>query len=117
LTSLGNYDQTEGELILWTEKKVINFPVGATFLMPRWLPYSFTSVESPGFQMILTQTCDNALCEYVTNGFSSDFEINQQERSAARGSRKQEAATGANLYGTLAEFDARYEDKLDEDET
>jgi hypothetical protein len=106
LTSLGNYDQTEGELILWMEKKVINFPVGATFLMPRWLPYSFTSVESPGYQMILTQTCDNAVCEYVTNGFSSDFGIIQQERDATSGLRKQEAAAGADLYGTLAEFDA-----------
>ncbi|KAJ7913298.1 hypothetical protein B0H13DRAFT_1557393, partial [Mycena leptocephala] len=72
LTSLGHYDPTmEGELILWTEKKVINFPVGTTFLMPKWLPYSFTSVESPRSQMILSQTCENALCEYVANRFSS----------------------------------------------
>ncbi|KAJ7889254.1 hypothetical protein B0H13DRAFT_1626774 [Mycena leptocephala] len=48
LTSLGNYDPMEGELILWTEKKVINFPVGATFLMPKWLPYCSRPSNLPG---------------------------------------------------------------------
>jgi hypothetical protein len=111
LTSLGNYDPTEGELILWTEKKVINFPVGATFLMPKWLPYSFTAVESPGYQMILTQTCENELCEYVANDFSSDFEVIQPEPDATSQARKQEATMGAGLYGMLAEFDAQQENE------
>ncbi|KAJ7679526.1 hypothetical protein DFH06DRAFT_1316425 [Mycena polygramma] len=61
LTALGHYHHDEGELVLWLQKKVVNFPVGSTFLIPKWMPYSFTSVESPGYQMIMSQTCENSL--------------------------------------------------------
>ncbi|KAJ7834681.1 hypothetical protein B0H13DRAFT_2369768 [Mycena leptocephala] len=105
LTSLGNHHDREGELILWTVKKVVNFPVGSTVLLPQWMLYSFTSVESPGYQMILRQTCENALCEYVANDFSAKFDVVDQA-----GELKRAAAAGVALYGTLKEFDAEFED-------
>jgi hypothetical protein len=110
LTSLGNYDTREGELILWTERKVVNFPVGSTFLLPKWMPYSFTAVESPGYQMILTQTCDNAVCEYIANGFSTEFDVVQYEGEKGRKLKRKQAVAGAALYGTLNEFDVEFED-------
>jgi hypothetical protein len=110
LTSIGNYDTREGELILWTEKKVVNFPVGSTILLPKWMPYSFTAVESPGFQMLLTQTCENAVCDYVANGFSSKFGVVEYEGEKGRKSKKREAEAGAALFGTLNEFDGDFED-------
>ncbi|KAJ7020764.1 hypothetical protein C8F04DRAFT_1274600 [Mycena alexandri] len=73
LTALGNYDATEGEIILWAEKAVINFPPGATMLLPRWMPYSFTAVESPGYQLILSQTCEHGLSEFIANDFSGVY--------------------------------------------
>ncbi|KAJ6493508.1 hypothetical protein C8R47DRAFT_1213796 [Mycena vitilis] len=99
LTALGNYHHDEGELVLWRQKKVVNFPVGSTFLIPKWMPYSFTAVESPGYQMILSQTCENALSEYVANDFSTEFPL------VAEGEMEQEARYGAGLYQTLRDYD------------
>ncbi|KAJ7807050.1 hypothetical protein B0H13DRAFT_1929237 [Mycena leptocephala] len=113
LTSLGHYHATEGELILWSERKVVNFPVGATILLPSWMPYSFTSVDWPGYQMLFSQSCDHNLFEYVQNGFSGNFTSslvqNAQER---RKERISEAERGAELYGTLKEFDRQYANGL-----
>ncbi|KAJ6489317.1 hypothetical protein C8R47DRAFT_1215664 [Mycena vitilis] len=103
-TLLGDYRNQEGEIILWTKKKVVNFPVGSTFLMPKWMPYSFTTVEAPGHQMILKQSCDNAVWEYVRNNCSSDFTV--VDEPAGRDSQAEEAA---RLYKKLADYDDEYE--------
>ncbi|KAJ6449026.1 hypothetical protein C8R47DRAFT_1084852 [Mycena vitilis] len=112
LTALGDYDADEGELILWTEKTVINFPVGATILLPKWLPYSFTAVESPGSQMILSQMCEDALGDFVANGFLADDVPVRMEGRLVSAVRKREAVAGAALYGTLTEYDDDYENAL-----
>ncbi|KAJ7168436.1 hypothetical protein C8R46DRAFT_1033683 [Mycena filopes] len=84
LTSLGNYDATEGELILWSEEAVINFP------------------------MILSQTCEHGLSEFVDNDFSGTY----AERETNAGDWMREARAGAALCGTLNEYDKRYENEL-----
>ncbi|KAJ7678868.1 hypothetical protein DFH06DRAFT_1120680 [Mycena polygramma] len=106
LTALGNYHHDEGELVLWRQKKVVNFPVGSTFLIPKWMPYSFTAVESPGYQMILSQTCENALSEYVANDFSTEFPLVGEDGI------EEEAKYGAGLYQTLRDYDEQYEVEL-----
>jgi hypothetical protein len=108
LTSLGNYHVDEGELILWSERTVVNFPVGATILLPEWMPYSFTSVESPGYQMIFSQTCDQGLCEYVQNDFSGEFAVVEPTTEESRRKILWDARAGASLYGTLNELDSLY---------
>ncbi|KAJ7758062.1 hypothetical protein B0H16DRAFT_1457621 [Mycena metata] len=70
LTALGDYDPNEGELILWEDQKVINFPSGSSFMLPKWMHYSFTAVEAPGPQMIMVQSCDEAVSQFVANDFS-----------------------------------------------
>ncbi|KAJ7604355.1 hypothetical protein DFH06DRAFT_1021160 [Mycena polygramma] len=107
LTALGNYDTGEGELILWADKKVINFPVGATILLPKWMPYSFTAVESPSYQMILAQSCESGLGEFVANGFSTSFTV-VDDGPRERKRIAKEAVAGAAMYGTLAEWDALF---------
>ncbi|KAJ7618258.1 hypothetical protein DFH06DRAFT_1342528 [Mycena polygramma] len=106
LTSLGNYDGCdEGEIVVWPDKTVINFPVGATVLIPSCLPYSFTAVQSPGYQMVLAQSCEQSLGQFVANGFAADVaRVDQSLRSA--GVRKTEAVVAAAMYGTLQELDA-----------
>lgn len=108
LTALGNYDATEGEIILWAEKAVINFPPGATMLLPRWMPYSFTAVESPGYQLILSQTCEHGLSEFIANDFSGVYGEEVQDVPRLL----QDAGAAASLGGTLHEYDARYEREL-----
>ncbi|KAJ7711014.1 hypothetical protein B0H16DRAFT_1344130 [Mycena metata] len=68
LTALGDYDPTEGEIILWEDQKVVNFPSGSSFLLPNWMHYSFTAVDPPGYQMVMMQLCDEALSQFVANG-------------------------------------------------
>ncbi|KAJ7622789.1 hypothetical protein DFH06DRAFT_1340671 [Mycena polygramma] len=106
LTSLGNYDGSdEGELVVWPDKTVINFPVGATILIPSCLPYSFTAVQSPGYQMVLAQSCEQSLGQFVANGFAADVALVDQSLGVAV-VRKREAVAAAAMYGTLQEVDA-----------
>ncbi|KAJ7035480.1 hypothetical protein C8F04DRAFT_1259024 [Mycena alexandri] len=106
LTSLGNYDPaSEGKLILWDDKKVVDFPVGSTVFLPKWMPYSFTAVEWPGYQMLLKQSCENALVEYVDNGLCGAFDVVEVDEER----RVQEAAEAQKLFSTLREFDDQYE--------
>ncbi|KAJ7768839.1 hypothetical protein B0H16DRAFT_1452767 [Mycena metata] len=106
LTSLGNYDPaSEGKLILWADKKVVDFPVGSTVFLPKWMPYSFTAVEWPSYQMLLKQSCENALVEYVDNGLCGAFGVVEVDEER----RVQEAAEGRKLFSTLWEFDDQYE--------
>ncbi|KAJ7731412.1 hypothetical protein B0H16DRAFT_1733351 [Mycena metata] len=99
LTALGNYAGTEGELILWEDKKVVNFRSGSTFLLPKWMHYSFTEVEAPGYQMILIQSCDGQLEDYVANGFYVPLEADTGEAMLMR-----KAEATAERYLTRAEY-------------
>ncbi|KAJ7707996.1 hypothetical protein B0H16DRAFT_1746364 [Mycena metata] len=78
LTALGDYAGTEGELILWEDKKV----------------------EVPGYQMVLIQSCDGQLGDYVANGFYVPLEADTDEATLIR---KAEAV--AERYSTCAEYD------------
>ncbi|KAJ6504320.1 hypothetical protein C8R47DRAFT_1210387 [Mycena vitilis] len=105
LTAVGNYDGShEGEIIIWPDKTVINFPVGATVLLPNWLPYSFTEIAWPGWQMVVAQTSEHALAEYVANDFHPHVTIVDQGFGVAE-RRKRQALRAAAMYGTLGEFD------------
>ncbi|KAJ7143251.1 hypothetical protein C8R46DRAFT_1233027 [Mycena filopes] len=108
LTSLGHYHANEGEIVLWADDAVINFPVGSTILLPRWMPYSFTSVEWPGYQMVLSQTCEHGLSEFIANGLSGTYVDEKRDKMGSF----EEARAGAAHYGTLREYDAWYENDL-----
>ncbi|KAJ7684887.1 hypothetical protein DFH06DRAFT_1118541 [Mycena polygramma] len=96
LTAVGNYDGSdEGEIIIWPDKSVINFPVGATILLPSWLPYSFTEVPWPGWQMVVAQTSEHALAEYVANDFHSHDTIVNQGLGVAEKRRRQASSAAA----------------------
>ncbi|KAJ7684867.1 hypothetical protein DFH06DRAFT_1313242 [Mycena polygramma] len=91
LTAVGNYDGSdEGEIIIWPDKSVINFPVGATILLPSWLPYSFTEVPWPGWQMVVAQTSEHALADQPGIG---------------RRRKKEEASVERSGYSSLAAMD------------
>ncbi|KAJ6518047.1 hypothetical protein C8R47DRAFT_1205128 [Mycena vitilis] len=109
LTSVGNYDGSdEGEVVVWPDKTVINFPVGATILIPSCLPYSFTAVQSPGYQMVVAQTCEQALGQFVANGLTPDDALVDQSLRVTP-VRKREAVAAAAMYGTLEELDEEYD--------
>ncbi|KAJ7483692.1 hypothetical protein B0H11DRAFT_1723218, partial [Mycena galericulata] len=75
LTALGVYNpRWGGELILWDEKKVIQFPPGATFLFPAaFMRYSFTQVRMLERQYAFSQYAQAGLFRYIDNGFKSEM--------------------------------------------
>ncbi|KAJ7040185.1 hypothetical protein C8F04DRAFT_1178280 [Mycena alexandri] len=110
LTSVGFYDSTEGQLILWDNKSLQPFPPGSTFFVPPGLlPFSFTAV-SLGSQMFVMQSLHGDL-EY--------FAANDCQPEPRRGSpiyrsaeeRKADVLERAEVllskYPTIQEFDAR----------
>ncbi|KAJ7431197.1 hypothetical protein B0H11DRAFT_2262220 [Mycena galericulata] len=110
ITSVGNYLYHEGKLILWQLRIVLDFPPGSTFIFPAGVVrYSFTQVEKPGWQMIITQSCSAGLHGFVANGFDDRYarETRFPTRQAAVADRLRRAKEGIALYPTVKEFDAR----------
>lgn len=108
LTAISDYDSNEGELILWRERVVVNFPPGSTFLFPAGLvSYSFTEVQKPGWQMLISQSCSAGLHSYVANGFDDRFRSNMGTTSMAE--RRSIAEERIRLYSTIGEYDAAAE--------
>lgn len=113
ITSLGFYHVKEGELILWTERKVVNFPPGSTFLFPANLVrYSFCGVEEPGHQMLVSQSCGAGLHGFVAHGFDDRFtpQPRFESKAAERLDREERAQAAVALYSTVEEFDVAQAD-------
>ncbi|KAJ7437062.1 hypothetical protein B0H11DRAFT_2255625 [Mycena galericulata] len=109
ITSVGQYPYHEGKLILWQHRIVLDFPPGSTFIFPAGVVgYSFTEVEKPGWQMIVTQSCSAGLHGFVANGFDDRYvrEPRFPTRQAAVADRVKRAREAVALYPTVSEFDA-----------
>ncbi|KAJ7023323.1 hypothetical protein C8F04DRAFT_1193575 [Mycena alexandri] len=112
LTSVGNYDATEGQLILWENNSVLPFPPGSTFFLPPGLmTYSFTAVSEPNSQMFVVQSLDADLEHFVANGCQAEPTSTHrlpgyssaEERKAILLER---AEVLLSKYPTIEEFDA-----------
>ncbi|KAJ7470064.1 hypothetical protein B0H11DRAFT_1920223 [Mycena galericulata] len=109
ITALGNYPYHEGKLVLWQHRKIIDFPPGSTFLFPAgFVSYSFTAVETPSWQMLITQSCSAGLHGFVRNGFDDRYAPDPwfPTRAAQKANQMSRAKKAAALYPTVAEFDA-----------
>ncbi|KAJ6475021.1 hypothetical protein C8R47DRAFT_1220846 [Mycena vitilis] len=105
VTAIGDYGPTQGEVVLWTHRKIVTFPPGSTFLLSACLVrYSFTEVEQPGRQMIVTQSCAAGLHEYVANNF--DGEAYRRQRFS-REERRAMASEAVEVFSTVREYDRR----------
>ncbi|KAJ7617536.1 hypothetical protein DFH06DRAFT_1012556 [Mycena polygramma] len=73
-TALGNYNaRWGGELILWEEKKIVKFPVGATFLFPSaFMRYSFTRICAGEEQFWFSQYSQAGVFRHLENGYRSE---------------------------------------------
>ncbi|KAJ7506188.1 hypothetical protein B0H11DRAFT_1904083 [Mycena galericulata] len=109
VTALGNYPPTEGALVLWRERVIVTFPPGSTFVYPAALCHiSFTTVEKPSFQMLVSQSCSAGLHGYVANGFDDRYTRPESftTRTAARVARAARAVAETRKYSSVGEFDA-----------
>ncbi|KAJ7781729.1 hypothetical protein DFH07DRAFT_949424 [Mycena maculata] len=109
LTSIGQYPYHEGKMILWNHRVVVDFPPGSTMFFPAAvMPYLFTNVEKPGWQMLITQACSAGLHRYVANGFTDQHvpEPRFPMQRAAAVHRLELAKDTVSLYPTVTEYDA-----------
>ncbi|KAJ7041695.1 hypothetical protein C8F04DRAFT_1252624 [Mycena alexandri] len=109
LTSLGNYDSTEGLLILWEGNSVLAFPPGSTVFLPTGvLTHSFTAVSETASQMLIVQSLSGELEHFVANGCESESPV--VPRFATTASRRADILERAEIllgkYPTIGEFDA-----------
>ncbi|KAJ7017743.1 hypothetical protein C8F04DRAFT_1278925 [Mycena alexandri] len=110
ITSLGNYDATEGLLILWENNSVLAFPPGSTILLPTGLlTYSFTAVSEPASHMLIVQSLNPDLEYFVANGCQAEPPVSLPRSMS--GSRRAEILERAEVllgkYPTIEEFDAQ----------
>ncbi|KAJ7511251.1 hypothetical protein B0H11DRAFT_2215090 [Mycena galericulata] len=112
ITAVGQYPYTEGALILWTHRVVVNFPPGSTFIFPAALVrYSFAAVEKPGWQMLISQSCSAGLHGYVGNHFDDLYARERKfpSRAAEKADRLSRAQAAVSKYPTVNEWDAAQE--------
>ncbi|KAJ7444060.1 hypothetical protein B0H11DRAFT_1931231 [Mycena galericulata] len=91
---------------------VVNFPPGSSFIFPAALVrYSFTTVEKPGWQMIISQSCSAGLHGYVANHFDDLYARERRfpSRAAEKADRLSRAKAAVGMYPTVNEWDEAQE--------
>ncbi|KII86527.1 hypothetical protein PLICRDRAFT_114577, partial [Plicaturopsis crispa FD-325 SS-3] len=79
VTALGRFDYTRGgHFVLWDLGLVIEFPPGATILLPSAvMKHSNTSIAAGEVRYSFTQYCAGGLFRWVYNGFRTDKAIQE----------------------------------------
>ncbi|KAJ6488279.1 hypothetical protein C8R47DRAFT_1071995 [Mycena vitilis] len=109
LTSVGSYCPYDGQLIFWTDKAVVEFPPGSTMLFPaEWMPFSFTEVGVPEWQMFISQYLDDALHQWLSNGCSRDEKAPARTEELETKRERAAAVAAAGLYPTVKEYEQYY---------
>ncbi|KAJ3912291.1 hypothetical protein F5877DRAFT_54259, partial [Lentinula edodes] len=77
ITALGAFDpRRTAQLILWELKFVLNFPHGATVLIPSGvITHSNTPVATGDTRMLFTQYTAGAIFRWVENGCRTEKEL------------------------------------------
>ncbi|KAJ7457082.1 hypothetical protein FB451DRAFT_1047714 [Mycena latifolia] len=109
VTSLGHYNSTEGELILWEDHTIVRFPPGSTILIPSGIvSYSFAGVsEFFSKRMLIAQLLNGNLYDYVANGFYPEPLRKPQfpTEEARQEARRELAEDLIGMYPTVPEID------------
>lgn len=110
ITALGNFDYTcGGHLVLWDLKIAIEFPAGATILIPSGtLRHSNTSLQPGETRYSFTQYSAGGLFRWVEHGFIKEA-VYQARWSKARKVQEEEHneqrwAEAINMFSTLEEL-------------
>ncbi|KAJ7102964.1 hypothetical protein C8R43DRAFT_1141086 [Mycena crocata] len=106
-TALGHYPSEEGMLIIWKYRLMVTFPPGSTFIMPASLfSYSFAGVGEHSQRMLISQSCDGALYDFVENDMWPRNYGPVLEADVAQKERRERAERAIDMFPTLSEFDA-----------
>lgn len=82
ITALGSYDyKTGGHLILWDVDLVIEFPPGATIMIPSAvITHSNVGIAKGERRYSVTQYAAGGLFRWVDNGFKTNRSLSRKER-------------------------------------
>ncbi|KAI0038548.1 hypothetical protein FA95DRAFT_1505423, partial [Auriscalpium vulgare] len=85
ITALGDYDPTKGgHLYIWELKMVIEFPPGATILIPSAVfTHGNTPIQAGETRQSITQYCAGALIRWHRYGFRTESAMKRQDPELA----------------------------------
>lgn len=102
-----------GHLILWDAKVVIEFPHGATILLPSaTITHSNIPIQDDETRVSFVQFCSGGLFRWVDNGFQTEAQLEENdpiqyaEMMAKKGVRWKE---GLEMFSTMKELSADLE--------
>ncbi|PPQ87434.1 hypothetical protein CVT24_001371, partial [Panaeolus cyanescens] len=109
ITAIGDFDPEKGgHFVLWDLKLVIEFPPGATILIPSAIfSHSNTSIAQNERRFSITQYSAGALFRWVENGFKTDAELKAQDPdhfTHMQSLKSSRFANGLAMYSTLDEL-------------
>ncbi|KAJ7124030.1 hypothetical protein C8R43DRAFT_899244, partial [Mycena crocata] len=107
--ALGRFDhRMGGHLVLWDLKLVIEFPHGATILLPSaTVEHSNIPVQPGDERASFTQYTAGGLMRYVDNGFRTESELREEDEAAYEQMWKDKEARwemGVGLFSTVDEL-------------
>lgn len=110
ITALGDFDYTRGgHLILWDLNLVVEFPAGATILLPSAvLRHSNTAIQSGERRYSFTEYSSGGLFRWAEHGFRSEVKYMASLSKLGREEEEEVAARrwdeGMELYSTIDEL-------------
>ncbi|KAJ7114709.1 hypothetical protein C8R44DRAFT_554171, partial [Mycena epipterygia] len=106
IQALGNFDPTKGgHLILWDMKLIIEFPSGATILLPSaTIAHSNIPVQEGDQRASFTQYTAGGLMRFVDNGCRTEGDLNEEEYARACKLKESRWEMGINLLSTVDEL-------------
>ena len=111
ITALGDYDYTKGgHLVLWDLKLVIEFPPGATILIPSSaIHHSNTRIQTGEHRYSFTQYSSGGIFRWRNNGFETVEKRHGSMTPEAVSSLLEELSNqlefGLSLYSTVDEIE------------
>ncbi|KAJ7115401.1 hypothetical protein C8R44DRAFT_629022, partial [Mycena epipterygia] len=107
--ALGLFDPTKGgHLVLWDLELIIEFPAGATILLPSaTIAHSNIPVQAGDSRASFTQYTGGGLLRYIDNGFRTEAELQEEdpEEYARRCAEKDGRwEMGLGLFSTIDEI-------------
>ncbi|KAA1466942.1 hypothetical protein DENSPDRAFT_847219 [Dentipellis sp. KUC8613] len=106
ITSMGNFNYKKGgHLVLWDLGLIIEFPPGATILIPSsTIRHGNTSIASHERRYSFTQYCMGGLLRWVRHGLRPAESLSEAERRLLDGSEDEAFQRAIDMFSKLSEL-------------
>jgi hypothetical protein len=106
ITALGRFNPTKGgHIVLWEPKLILEFPDGATILIPSaTITHSNIPVQDGDVRVSFTQYCAGGIFRFVDNGFRTQDQLKEddpEEFELLEGEKDRRWQEGLGLLATM----------------